>query len=366
MKLSTAHVLLACLTLSATLAATLHACDICGCYTPNQEINFEPVKPQKGGFYAASAEQYTFFGTTQFSGREVANVADQFEHSSITQLIAGYNPNDRVGVQVNVPLVYRDYKRPAGFRTDRGTESGIGDVSLLFNFTPLRLERGFHPAAGAPTGKDGKDADNRPPTEALLATGHGGRPDFTLSLNLIAGVKFPTGDPSRIKEEFSETEVEGAPPSGIHGHDLALGSGSYDAVLGAGLFTRYKAGFFQVNGQYSVRTTGAYDYRYANAASFDAGPGVFLLQGARVGGLGPATLGLQFVVSGEHKNRDTFRGEIARDTGATILYVGPRVLAGIGRRLIAELGADLPVVRDNTDFQVVPSYRLRAGFSVRF
>ncbi len=33
---------------------------------------------------------------------------------------------------------------------------------------------------------------------------------------------------------------------------------------------------------------------------------------------------------------------------------------------VAEMGADLPVLRDNTDFQVVPTYRIRAGFSVRF
>ena len=78
------------------------------------------------------------------------------------------------------------------------------------------------------------------------------------------------------------------------------------------------------------------------------------------------TLGAQFVVSGEHKNRDTFRGEIAEDTGATALYVGPRVLAGVGSRLVAEAGADLPMHIDNTSFQVVPSYRVRAGFSVKF
>ena len=196
--------------------------------------------------------------------------------------------------------------------------------------------------------------------------GGDGQKDFTFTLNLIAGVKFPTGSAGRIKEEFNEVEIEGATPSGIHGHDLALGSGSYDAMLGAGAFARYKAGFFQASAQYTVRTTGAYDYRYANDVSFDAGPGVFFLQGREFGRLGSVTLGAQFVVSGEHKNRDTFRGEIAEDTGATALYVGPRVLAGVGSRFIAEVGADLPVLIDNTSFQVVPSYRVRAGFSVKF
>ncbi len=60
------------------------------------------------------------------------------------------------------------------------------------------------------------------------------------------------------------------------------------------------------------------------------------------------TLGAQFVVS----------GEIEGDTGAMALYVG--------LRLLAEAGAGLPVHIDNMYFQVVPSYQVRAGFSVNF
>ncbi len=342
--------------------APLRGCDVCGCYTPNQEINFEPLRPKLGGFYLASAEQYTFFGTTKFSGREVPNTADQYEQSSITQLIAGYNINDRVGIQINAPLIDREFKRPEGFRTDRGRVGGLGDMSLLVNFAAFRTEKNFDETPAPVAGK-GDPKDKAVPS---FIHGFGHPKDFTFSLNLIAGAKFPTGSAGRIKEEFNEVEVEGATPSGIHGHDLALGSGSYDAVLGAGIYTRYKAGFFQANAQYTVRTTGAYDYRYANDVSFDIGPGYFFLQGTRLGALGPVTLGAQFVVNGEHKNRDTFRGEIAEDTGATALYVGPRLLAGVGSHVIGEIGADLPVLIDNTAFQVVPTYRIRAGVSVKF
>lgn len=346
--------------LTLTSPRVVRACDICGCYTPNQELNYEPLRQRHRGFYAAIAEQYTYFGTVQQSGREVPNVADQFERSSITQLIAGWNIIDRLGVQVNVPLIYRDYKRPAGFINERGSESGLGDVSLLVNAVAFRKEAGFHPTV------DPNDK-NAPPASALIATGHGGQPDFTFSLNLIAGVKFPTGSARRLKEMFNEEEMAGsAPASVIEGHDLALGSGSYDAVLGAGIFARYKAAFFQANVQYTVRTTGAYDYRYANDLTFDTGPGYYFLQNRRLGALGDTTLGLQFVISGEHKNRDTFRGEIMEDSGITTLYVGPRIVAGFGSRLIAEFGADLPVLIDNTALQIVPDYRLRAGFSYRF
>ena len=337
-----------CLITAASVAA---ACDICGCYTPNPELNSEPFHPDKGGFFAALAEQYTFFGTTKRSGKRVPNVADQHEHSSITQAIGGYNLNDRLGIQVNVPLIERDYKRPEGFKTDRGDESGLGDVSLLVNYVAVKIARDVdQSAAGA---KDHREETGRPK-------------DFTFSFNVLAGVKLATGDPSRIKEEFNEVEVEGAPESGIHGHDLALGSGSCDASLGAGIFTRCKRAFFQADVQYTVRTEGSYDYRYANDLSFDVGPGWFFLQNHSLGSAGSATLGMQFVVNGEHKNRDTFQGEVAADTGITALYVGPRLVGAIGSRLVAEAGADLPVVMDNTAFQGVPTYRVRAGFSYRF
>ena len=70
-------------------------------------------------------------------------------------------------------------------------------------------------------------------------------PDFTFSALFIGGVKFPTGDSSRIKEEFHETEIEGAPVSGIHGHDLTLGTGSYDGILGGQTSLRYQNFFFE-------------------------------------------------------------------------------------------------------------------------
>src|SRR5205085_3338579 len=85
------------------------------------------------GFYGAVAEQFTHFGTVLEDGREVSNPTGQYENSSITQLVAGYTLNDRVAVQLNVPLIYREFKRPEGFAIDRGSESGLGDISVLLN-----------------------------------------------------------------------------------------------------------------------------------------------------------------------------------------------------------------------------------------
>src|SRR5437764_463381 len=132
------------LLLSGLVAA--RACDLCGCYTPQLEAmpGMEPSAHHWWtGFYSAVAEQFTHFGTVQVDGHEVSNPTGQYENSSITQLVAGYTINDRFAFQLNVPLIYREFKRPKGFAIDRGTESGLGDMSILSKTVA------FHYASGA-------------------------------------------------------------------------------------------------------------------------------------------------------------------------------------------------------------------------
>jgi len=53
--------------------------------------------------------------------------------------------------------------------------------------------------------------------------------DFAFSALFLGGAKFPSVDSSRLQEEFHEIEIESAPESGIHEHDLTLGTGSSNA-----------------------------------------------------------------------------------------------------------------------------------------
>jgi len=64
-------------------------------------------------------------------GNEVSNPTGQHLESSITQLIASYSLTPRFALQLNVPLIYRYFERPEGFKIDRGTVSGLGDIALL-------------------------------------------------------------------------------------------------------------------------------------------------------------------------------------------------------------------------------------------
>jgi len=128
------------------------------------------------GWNAGIAEQFTHFKTLQIDGREISNSARQRLDSSITQVALGYNFSDRCGLQINVPFIYRDFRRPEeghGMRSDQ--TAGVGDLSVVGNFVALRHE----------SDKTG----------------------FTWTLT--AGVKFPTGSTRRLREETEEGHHHG-------------------------------------------------------------------------------------------------------------------------------------------------------------
>ena len=60
--------------------------------------------------------------------------------------------------------------------------------------------------------------------------------------------------------------------SGIHGHDLTLGTGSYDGIFGGRTSLRYKDFFFQGDLQFTLRGDGLHQYHFANDLSWGGGP----------------------------------------------------------------------------------------------
>ena len=296
------------------------------------------------GFYTAIAEQFTHFGSLQFDDREVANPTGQRLESSITQFVGGYGINDRFALQFNAPFIYREFRRPEGFAIDEGNVSGIGDVSLLAKAVLWH----FASTARREFNLEGKNP---------VAIEH--ESDCTCSIVALAGLKFPTGDSSRLKEEFHEVEIPGAPESGIHGHDLTLGTGSYDGIFGAQSSLRYKNFFAEANGQFTLRGDGAHQYHFANDLIWSAGPGYYLVRKR------DTLIGFQCVASGESKDVDRFQGRAAEDTGVTSVFIGPRIIASHDQ-LSGELAAEFPVLMNTTALQVVPDYRLRASVAVNW
>jgi hypothetical protein len=298
------------------------SCDLCAIYAASQahgEVGH--------GFFAGVAEQFTHFGTVQVDGHEMPDPSRQFLDSSISQLFTGYNFTDRLGVQFNLPVIYRSFRRPdsmGGIET--GNESGIGDCSVLVTFVPCAVHK----------------------------------KNYAFNWNILGGVKLPTGSSDRMKEELNEVEKPAGPPSGIHGHDLTLGTGSFDGIVGTGIFGRWQKFFLSANVQYALRTKGDFEYRFADDLTWSGGPGYYMLLNDNY------TLSVQAVVSGEHKDKDTFRGAQAVDTGMTAVYFGPEVSLTWGEHLAAYLVADLPVSLANTSLQTVPDYRIRGGVTWRF
>jgi hypothetical protein len=301
--------------LSFTVLAALSArpvvgCDLCSIYAAS-----EAQGGTGRGFFGGVAEQYTHFGTVQDGGHEIPSHG-QFIDSSVSQVFVGYNFNDRFGLQVNLPVIYRSWGPPPL----SGTESGIGDLSLIGNFTAYRK----------------------------LST------DFNFSWTLLGGIKFPTGDSSRLNTPDS------ALPEGIGGHDLALGSGSYDGLVGTGIFTSWKRLFLTANVQYAIRSEGDFQHQYANDLVWFGGPGAYLALTHKY------TLALQLAVSGETKGKDNFAGVDDPDSQETLAYLGPQISFTWGSKLSAQLGVDVPVNIANTGTQVLPDYRIRAAVNLRF
>ncbi len=296
-------------------------CDLCALYSAALG------QPPRGeGFFAGVAGQYTDMGTLQVSGQEVANPLGQYLDSSTVQFLAGYNFSDRLGVQFNLPVIHRSFRRPEGFVVDQDSVFGLGDMALLGNWSAYRLEK----------------------------------EKTTCVWNLQAGIKFPSGSTEYLQEELNENVLHGAPASAIHGHDLTLGSGSFDGMVGTGLFARWRRAFLTAQLQYALRSEGDFDYRFANDLTWSAGPGFYLALKEHY------TLSLAAIASGETKGKDTLRGVEQADTALTTVFLGPQLNFTWGNQFTTQVGVALPLFVDNSGLQAVPDYRVRGAVTWHF
>ncbi len=331
-------------------AAPAAACDVCAVYTATQ------MREARTGLVVGIAEQGTRY-KTELPDPEGGDV-DKGErlNSFITQLLIGWDFHPKFGVQVNVPIIARDYHRLKnrqlvddqirdGVMT-AGDTSGFGDVALLALWRPWTY------------------VDEH----ALVR--------FTL----LGGLKMPSGDPGKLVEEqklrraseAAAARVDGrvasahhipeGSPSGINGHDLALGSGSIDGIVGGAGFASWDRAFLTVSVQHAIRSEGAYRYQYGDETNWFVGVGGYVLLDHAY------TLTLQAVTSGKYQGTDTLEGtSTAPDGGSTAttwVFVGPGLSFTWGTSLGFELAGDLPVVRP--DEGLIPEYRVRGGVTWRF
>lgn len=235
------------------------ACDLCAVYNASNARG-----ESSSGFLFTVSEQFIPYCTTQLKGEPFRSSPPAFEDffkrayhvSSITHLVPGYNFSPRVGVSLNVPLIYRSFRRtqltPLGaFVDESGTEFGLGDMSLIGRWSILQK------------------------TEM----------NYGIIVNLLGGVKFPTGDDERVQDEVRQEQLFrdffGGPGhyhsiGGVHLHDLTLGSGSYDGIFGATVNLRWQRWLFNSQIQYYLRTE-AGSYEFGDVLMISGGPGAYVL-----------------------------------------------------------------------------------------
>ncbi len=316
-------------------ARRARACDVCAIYVATELRDGQP------GLWLSAAEQLSRFQTLQRGGNEISGGGQQLT-SSITQLSVGYDFLPELGVQVTVPLIVRDFRRPVDGTWQIGHENGLGDVSLLATYRPISHMEG----------------------------------DTMFRVSLLGGIELPTGSTDRIAEELTEGDSqmerlvtarprhdeephEGFPPTGVHGHDLALGSGSVDGIVGGQVFASWAKFFARAGVQYAIRSTGDFDYRYADELTWSGGPGIFAILEHDY------TFSVELDLSGEWKKNDTVDGEKTDDTAITAFYMGPGLAFTWRNVLGATFGLDLPVTQQNSSVQLVPDFRLRGGLTWR-
>ncbi len=303
------------------LAGTSTACDLC-CL---------PTAPNHGGrgLSVGLHEQFSHLATVREDGDKIANDENQYLNSSLTQLAISNRFQPWLSAQAVLPYIHRSYRRPDGFETDSGTEEGFGDLTVLG-------------------------------TARLYLRALDGDEGNVFRMDGSIGLKMPTGNSSRLKEELSEVEIPGAPESAVHGHDLVLGSGSWDVPLALDALLRWQWFSCTAHLEYTLRTEGDYDYTYANDLNWALTPGI------DVWGTDLNRLILQANLVGEYKGKDDLNGTDADDTAITTMYVGPQVALILERNLYFDAGIDLPLVQNNSAVQIVPDYRIHGSATWAF
>jgi hypothetical protein len=313
--------LLATAVLLGGLTRAAVACDSCALYLAEGA--------GRPGFTLAVAQQFTRLGSVWQGDRHLGNPVDQYLESSTTQLTLGWSQGGPWQVQFTLPYISRSYRRPEHALIDSGRERGPGDATLAGRYRLASL---------ATTGGD------------------------ELELNVLGGVEFATGDAGHLGDEIGHHfhHHAGFPDSGVHGHDLALGSGSTDWLLGADGRWTHRRLFVQGSLQYKLRRPGAFDYRMADETSWEIGAGGHVVL------THAHSLALQALVSEEHKGLDLLAGDAQEDTGISVRYLGARVSGSVGQRFSASASLELPVRIRTSETMVVPDYRVRAAANWRF
>lgn len=181
---------------------------------------------------------------------------------------------------------------------------------------------------------------------------HLDKPAETLRAQVLAGLKFPTG-------EDDESDEHGRLPQ-----MLQLGSGSFDPVVG-GVFS-WQALQWEIDLDlvYKVKTE-ANDFQFGDALSHDASYQYRLWPQELPERGNPSFIYGVLELNGIWAQRNEINGSDVADSGGYTLFLSPG-LQYVTMRWIAEVSIQLPVIQDLNGGQLETDYVLNAGFRIRF
>jgi hypothetical protein len=351
------------------VASGLEACDLCSMSSAT-EVSAEPTLPVSP---LASAVLGSVAAGAAPVRAEPTPPTVATEPSPLSRLTIGLLLDARHASTLAVD------GRTVGDPADQRLDTAVAQLMVAWRFTPTWSARVYLPfihRRWEVSGVSGWYQGNGDAVVEGMATRQARRDARHFAVgNLFAGLKLPTGNSDRLADEqhdAASADAGGGHSHGgdavsadglhdaLHPHDLALGSGSWDPIVGASGFLRWGRFYLTGHGQYVLRTEGDHGYRYGSGGMFGGGPGAFLIDRAA------GTLGLHLNVSGELNERDHHRGVLVEDSGMREITAGPDLTFSWRNRVTGEIGVELPVWRDSPGTHLATNLRGHAGVSVRF
>ncbi len=260
--------------------------------------------------------------------------------SHTTQAAVSHWLADRWAVQVGVPYVYR--------KLDDESESGLGDATLIALYRALN-----------------RFVD-----------------DHVYRIDVYGGVKAPTGDSDRLRDEreartshhHGHAHRHHAPASahdaasehhGHHrphavGHHLAPGSGSWDGIFGVKGMVKRGRWLGLAETQYNLRTKGDHGFRHGDEWTWRIGTHYYALLTEEKS----LTAGMN--VSGEWRDENRLDGRTLRGSDKAGAYVGPALGYTHSDRLYLTAAYDIPVSERNKGTGGAADHRARVSLAWSF
>jgi hypothetical protein len=311
--------------LSLCLVSSAFACYPCSLFNVSKLQGVESSK-----FSFSINDSYSSYDKAQDLDYKENRDGEFVRDYNLAQLGLSYGLSDAVSLDFYLPVINRNSDQVEGLRVSSEKDSGVGDMIL------------------------GSSLDIYSPS---------GDNWFFKSTGIL-GIKLPTGDSgtlgSSINESSTQTRHHPASGSSASGRNLVFGTGSVDFIMGLGTFATYEKFLFLGTLQYTAKTEGDYDYKFADDFLWSAGSGYYLSIEDK------HTLALAAILSGEQKSKDSIGSELVQGSQFSNLFLGPSLLITLQNRLGAELGFDFRVTGEDVDSVVVPEWRLKAQLSYNF